>query len=497
MAVYSIVDYLKNAGQDSSYGARKNLAAQYGLTDYTGTASQNMQLLKNLQSGAKPSSASGGSGATTAPAPSPGMTGPSGAGQVGAAPGTSNVQAGAPGSTSGSIQTTEQKRSYQPSQRVNDLYTSLQNTLNSRPDDYEMSDRVQDYQDKLDEVEADKPDPFKSKYTDQINSILEGILNNKDFSYTGKDLMNDDLYQMYRDQYTHNAKLASQDAMAGAAGLTGGYGSTYSQAAGQQAYDNTMAQLNDMALEFADRAYDRYKWNQTDRYNQLGAVTGLDNTDYSRYRDTVGDWKDDRNYYAGRYDTEFNRDYGMYRDQVADWQADRQFGLGMYDTEYDNDFGSYQQTVSENQWQTEFDHNKAMDEAQLAIARAEEARAAEAWERQKAQEDAAMAAAAAAAASGGGGGGSSSRGRSSSRRKSSGSSRKTSSSKKTSGSTKSSGSLPKTSAADYMAAQTVGATKDQLYSIAKNMNVSMNKESNYMDPATLRVLQANLKKKAK
>ena len=49
MAVGSIVDYLKGKGQDSSYSARKKLAGQYGISDYSGTAKQNTQLLKALQ----------------------------------------------------------------------------------------------------------------------------------------------------------------------------------------------------------------------------------------------------------------------------------------------------------------------------------------------------------------------------------------------------------------------------------------------------------------
>ena len=51
MAVGSIVDYLKSIGQDSSYSSRKNLASQYGISNYSGTASQNTNLLKALQSG--------------------------------------------------------------------------------------------------------------------------------------------------------------------------------------------------------------------------------------------------------------------------------------------------------------------------------------------------------------------------------------------------------------------------------------------------------------
>jgi hypothetical protein len=41
----SIVDMLKAKGQDSSFAARKRLAEQYGIKNYTGSASQNQQLI--------------------------------------------------------------------------------------------------------------------------------------------------------------------------------------------------------------------------------------------------------------------------------------------------------------------------------------------------------------------------------------------------------------------------------------------------------------------
>ena len=50
----SIVDYLNRHGRDSSYSARKKLAAQHGIKNYTGTAAQNTQLLDKLQSGSAP-----------------------------------------------------------------------------------------------------------------------------------------------------------------------------------------------------------------------------------------------------------------------------------------------------------------------------------------------------------------------------------------------------------------------------------------------------------
>ena len=47
----SIVDYLNSQGKDSSFSARKKLANQYGIKNYTGTTKQNIDLLNKLKSG--------------------------------------------------------------------------------------------------------------------------------------------------------------------------------------------------------------------------------------------------------------------------------------------------------------------------------------------------------------------------------------------------------------------------------------------------------------
>lgn len=78
----SIVDYLKDKGQGSSYADRKNLAAQYGISNYSGSASQNTQLLNALKnSGSAGSSTNKTSGDTSY---SGSANGSSGSGNAGA-----------------------------------------------------------------------------------------------------------------------------------------------------------------------------------------------------------------------------------------------------------------------------------------------------------------------------------------------------------------------------------------------------------------------------
>lgn len=282
MAVGSIVDYLNSSGRDSSYAARRKLAEEYGMSGYSGSASQNTKLLRMLQGGAQPTNS------TAAKAQELANAAPS-----------NNVTAGVTTASGG----TEAKPAYQ------------------------RSDRVNEYYEKTRKLERNKPDEFESKYENQISDILDNILNRPKFSYTAEDMTNDDLYKMYRDQYMRQGNLAMRDTMGNAAALTGGYGNTYASAAGQQAYDNYVAQLNNKALDFYDRAYQRYADEGQNLYNQMNVVTGLDNTDYQRYRDGVNDYYNDLNYYNGRYNQEYGYDYGEYQDRVAADQWAQEFAF--------------------------------------------------------------------------------------------------------------------------------------------------------------------------
>lgn len=282
MAVGSIVDYLNSSGRDSSYAARRKLAEEYGMSGYSGSASQNTKLLRMLQGGAQPTNS------TAAKAQELANAAPS-----------NNVTAGV---------------------------TTASGRTEAKPA-YQRSDRVNEYYEKTRKLERNKPDEFESKYEGQISDILDNILNRPKFSYTSEDMTNDDLYKMYRDQYLRQGNLAMRDTMGNAASLTGGYGNTYASAAGQQAYDNYVSMLNDKALDFYDRAYQRYNDEGQNLYNQMNVVTGLDNTDYQRHRDTVSDYYNDLNYYNGRYNQEYGYDYGQYQDQVAADQWAQEFAF--------------------------------------------------------------------------------------------------------------------------------------------------------------------------
>ena len=279
------------------------------------------------------------------------------------------------------MQAAEQNKpaAYRKSAQVNDYYNRLQTAEADKPGDYTQGAEVTNYQNKVKALEANKPNEFKSRYETQIQDILSGILNEKDFSYTGKDMMSDDLYKLYRDQYTREGNLAMRDAAGNAASLTGGYGSTYSQAAGQQAYDSYLSKLNDRALDFRDRAYQQYQDAQANRYRQLSAVQGLDDTDYGRYRDTVGDYYNDLNYMNNRYQQEYEKDYGRYRDKVGDYYTDLNYLADRYDSEYAKDYGEHQNMVAQDQFAANLGMQQDQYEENMAYQREQDAAEAARW----------------------------------------------------------------------------------------------------------------------
>lgn len=178
-------------------------------------------------------------------------------------------------------------------------------------DDYTESDTVKAAGDALDSHLANKPGEYESRWQSQLDQLMNSIMNREKFSY---DLNSDALYQQYKDKYVQQGKLAMSDAIGQASAMTGGYGNSYAQAVGQQQYQASLDNLNDIVPELYAMALDQYNREGQELYNQYGMISDRENQDYGRHRDTVSDWNVDRDYLTGRYDTERNFDYGMYED---------------------------------------------------------------------------------------------------------------------------------------------------------------------------------------
>ena len=188
--------------------------------------------------------------------------------------------------------------------------------LNGLESGYTPSGSVQAAQAYLEQVKASKPGAYQSRWDDELTSLYDQIRNRKKFSY---DLGTDPLYQQYREQYQRQGRLAMQDTMGQAAALTGGYGSTYGEQVGQQAYNAYLQNLNDIVPQLQQQAYQRYQDEGTDLYNQYSLVKGREDTDYGRYRDTVSDYYSDLSDARSAYNSERSLDQSQWATMLDYW----------------------------------------------------------------------------------------------------------------------------------------------------------------------------------
>ena len=193
--------------------------------------------------------------------------------------------------------------------------------------------------------------PTYSYENGDFQKAYDDIMNRKDFSF---DLNGDALYQQYKDMYTKQGQLGMMDAMGQAAAATGGYGSSYAAAAGQQAYQQSLENLNAHIPELYQMAMQKYQLegdNMAQRYAMLA-----DDRDfaYRKYRDEVGDWEGDR---AFAYQQE--------RDAVGDSQWERQFNENnrQWQAAFDEDVRQYNQNYARSVYENDRDYDRSVFES--------------------------------------------------------------------------------------------------------------------------------------
>ena len=169
--------------------------------------------------------------------------------------------------------------------------------------------------------DAAKPGEYTSKWQQQLDAAMDKILNREAFSY---DLNGDALYRQYKDRAVKNGRLAMMDTMGQAAAMTGGYGSSYAQSAGQQAYQKQMDALTGQAAQLYDRArqdYDRQGQTDRDRYDLLRQ---RENSSYNQYKQSLSSWETENQRLWDRYDSLRQQEYQAQRDLIEDqqWQAE-------------------------------------------------------------------------------------------------------------------------------------------------------------------------------
>ncbi len=178
-----------------------------------------------------------------------------------------------------------------------------------------------------------KPGAYSSRWQTRLDTVMEGLLNREPFRY---DLSGDALYRQYREAALRDGKLAMLDTQGQAAALTGGYGNSYAQTVGQQAYTRQMQTLNDKIPELYALALEQYDRQGKTLESQYQLLSGREQLDYDRYRDTLGAWQAEADRLQKAYDSERDFDYGAFRDRTKDeqWQAEFDEALRRYEQEW-------------------------------------------------------------------------------------------------------------------------------------------------------------------
>lgn len=197
------------------------------------------------------------------------------------------------------------------------------------------SEANQNAQDYIDNFQFDQEKPiYESQYNSAIDTMLNDILNREDFSY---DAQKDPLYQQYAAMYQREGDRAMRDTLAEAAASAGGMNS-YAITAAQQANDYYNSQLGDKIPELYQLAYQMYLQDKESMVQDLGLLQGMDDRQYNRYRDTMSDFYNDKNFA-----------YGMYADAVqqGNWQQNFDYNAAVNDRNFN--YNSAQDAIT-NGW---------------------------------------------------------------------------------------------------------------------------------------------------
>ena len=168
-----------------------------------------------------------------------------------------------------------------------------------------------------DSVAAMQPEGYTSGFEARLQELYDQIAGREAFSYDPEE---DEMYKRYARLYAAQGAAAMEDTMGQAAALTGGYGSSYAQAVGQQAYDRYLGELAALVPELRQAALAEYTQEGkalTDRY---GLLRQQESAAYDRWQDTVAQWQKALAQAQSEYDGTAAQDAKSYQTMLKHYQ---------------------------------------------------------------------------------------------------------------------------------------------------------------------------------
>lgn len=360
----SIVDYLKSQGMDSSLTARKKLASNLGISDYSGTYDQNVQMLKKLQSGSSSAPKKLQGGSSSAPKSNTSNT---------------NVAGSGNSSINGVDKATADKlnSSFAPSANVTnaqaekDAYLGKVKELGSVTDIVDQStwdainkkfEAPSAYTEAMNLTNSlrEKLTTGRTSYSDQLDAMISKIQNRDPFEY---DVDQDMLFQQYLASSMASGKTAMQDTMGQAAALTGGYGSTYATSAANQQYNAYIQDAYNNLPEYYQMAMEAYQMEGEEMYNQLAMLSDADRNEYERMYNA---W-DVNNTNAQQI---YDKSYGEWRDSINNAFNSANLQLNEFGQIYDQAYKAYTAVADNAQTMYQNEYTSWADEVNNAYKQA-------------------------------------------------------------------------------------------------------------------------------
>ena len=216
---------------------------------------------------------------------------------------------------------------------------------------YVQSDAVTKAQQALQAQQGARPGEYQSQWQGKLNSALSQIQNRPDFSY---DVNSDALYQQVAQNYLRQGRQAMMDTAGQAAALTGGYGNSYGQTAGQQIYNQYLQGLTELVPQYQQLALEQYRLEGEDLLNQYQLLLDQENRDYDRYRHALEDYYGELDRLQAAYDQERSYDYTRFAD-------DRDFAYGQYMDQLNHQYRTDRDAVEDEQWLRQLNYQQERD----------------------------------------------------------------------------------------------------------------------------------------
>ena len=200
----------------------------------------------------------------------------------------------------------ETERAVRDYQRTNKLhvYGVVGNqTWGSLLHDTDGTSSVQQAQQAMADHAESTPGDFVFAEQALLDTAQQAIRDREAFAY---DPNADAMYRRYKDSYTTQGKQAMEDTMGIAQSMTGGYGNSYAQSAGQQAYQAYLEKLSDVMPQLYRLAYEKYG-DETDRLEE----------EYETLAKKKDQAYDDHQAKQKAYDSQTEALYDQYQDALA------------------------------------------------------------------------------------------------------------------------------------------------------------------------------------